>query len=65
MRTTDRVCCCKCYPLIKKLEESEKHIILQKLKNQKLKQKLSSTQKKLVRSNKTIQVFLGKISFRK
>ena len=54
---SNRVSCRKCYPLIKKLEESEKRIVLEKKKNQKLKSVLKNTKKKLVRSRKTIKVF--------
>ncbi|KAK4028873.1 hypothetical protein OUZ56_021892 [Daphnia magna] len=50
MRNTNRVCCGNCYPLLKKLEESERRIELLKLKYKKLRNKQKSTKKKLDRS---------------
>ncbi|KAK4009242.1 hypothetical protein OUZ56_018358 [Daphnia magna] len=49
-RHTNRVCCGSCYPLWKKLEESERRIELLKLKYKKLRNKQKSTKKKLDRS---------------
>ena len=50
MRKTNRVCCVKCYPLLKKLEECKRQIVLIKLKYKRLRNIQNSTKKKLNRS---------------
>ncbi len=57
MRKTKRVCCAKCYPLLKQLEESERQIGLLKLKYNKMRNLKKSTKKKLDRSHQMTEVF--------
>ena len=56
LRTTDRIACRKCYPLVKKLEASEKKILADEQKIKKLRRNLKTAHQKLKRSRATIEV---------